>query len=111
MLHALRARQILRCEEDTYLAHTAPLVTSTSAVSDDAPLSGASSDSGVGLDAHEREKASVEPRKEKREKSTISQAVSPTEFEKTMTDFALRRKDIRDGLGEAMGIFPLTLHW
>ncbi|ORY73102.1 hypothetical protein BCR35DRAFT_307370 [Leucosporidium creatinivorum] len=137
MLHSLRARHLLRQEQQAYLTKTAPLITlrfsppliaEPASASASEPISSASSDSGVGLLSAEEGVEDVEEKEmqkgdkveqftqkhsEKREEQEKEQevAVSPTEFEATMAEFATRRKNLRDGLGEQMGIFPLTLHW
>jgi hypothetical protein len=129
MLHSLRSRQLLRQEEQAYLARTAPLITlvspSLSSVDsrlESVPVSSASSDSGVGLlsaeeGIEEKEKENTDERKVKVELGEnlglqgAEKEVPSTDFEAKMAEFATRRKNLRDGLGEQMGIFPLTLHW
>lgn len=128
MLHSLRARQLLRQEEQAYLTRTAPLITllspplsSVGSPLDSDPMSSASSDSGVGLmsaeeGVEEKGKQQAEGEIEEKVEDRLTQEVkenevASTEFEATMAEFATRRKNLRDGLGEQMGIFPLTLHW
>lgn len=125
MLHSLRARQLLRREEQAFLARTAPLITllspplhSVDSPEGVDPLSSASSDSGVGLLSAEEGVEEKDPKGEEQEGSEnvllehrSEEEVPPTEFLATMAEFATRRRNLRDGLGEQMGIFPLTLHW
>lgn len=110
MLHSLRARQLLEKEETTFLDQTVPLIASLSTPTSEAPapISSASSDSGVGLI---EEVASGDEKDVVSEKAVSGDAPALHEFEEKMAEFGARRKDLRDALRESLGIFPLTLHW
>ena len=109
MLHTLRGRQLLNQEQRSFLTATAPLVkaSATSESEAPAPLSSASSDSGVGLSTDE-----VKPDDGKLSEMLPVEVLGLSiDFEQKICEFAVRRKNLRDGLLESLGIFPLTLHW